>query len=204
MIGNDVVDLQVAQQESNWQRPGFMEKIFTEEEQRFVSEAPDRHVAVWLLWSMKESAYKIIARRDKKRFFAPKKFRASVTGSMTLDSQYASGCVTFEGRTFFTKSTLTANYIHTIAQSDMRQQAFISNCIYVKENNYAIQHHTTQHRLFEKYAASVQVSVRGLEIQKDANKVPHLYCADKKQMVAVSTSHHGHYGGFVLQSIPKR
>ena len=31
MIGNDVIDLQQSRQESNWQRKGFLEKLFTQQ-----------------------------------------------------------------------------------------------------------------------------------------------------------------------------
>ena len=33
MIGNDIVDLNLAERQSNWQRPGFLEKQFTIQEQ---------------------------------------------------------------------------------------------------------------------------------------------------------------------------
>ena len=32
MIGNDIVDLNLAKTESNWQRKGFLEKQFTDSE----------------------------------------------------------------------------------------------------------------------------------------------------------------------------
>ena len=36
MIGNDIVDLKLAKNQSNWQRKGFLEKQFTEEEQKTI------------------------------------------------------------------------------------------------------------------------------------------------------------------------
>ena len=32
MIGNDIVDLDLARTQSNWQRKGFLDKIFTKKE----------------------------------------------------------------------------------------------------------------------------------------------------------------------------
>ncbi|MGB7841855.1 MAG: 4'-phosphopantetheinyl transferase superfamily protein, partial [Salinimicrobium sp.] len=63
MIGNDVVDLQLASRQSNWRRKGFLEKVFSAEEQQQIiaSARPDR--LVWLFWSMKEAAYKAHQRR---------------------------------------------------------------------------------------------------------------------------------------------
>ena len=39
MIGNDIVDLALAQKESNWKRKGFLNKIFTEKEQLLILNA---------------------------------------------------------------------------------------------------------------------------------------------------------------------
>ena len=72
MIGNDIVDLHYAKHQSNWQRRGFLDKLFTESEQVFIRNANDSEKVVWLFWSMKESAYKIIARQEKCSFYAPK------------------------------------------------------------------------------------------------------------------------------------
>jgi phosphopantetheinyl transferase (holo-ACP synthase) len=33
VIGNDIVDLALARKESNWKRPGYLNKIFTTKEQ---------------------------------------------------------------------------------------------------------------------------------------------------------------------------
>ena len=74
MIGNDIIDLSLAKIESNWHRRGFLEKLFTENEQKLISAAPNPFVIVWKFWSMKEAAYKVYTQQDKQRFFAPKKF----------------------------------------------------------------------------------------------------------------------------------
>ena len=70
MIGNDIVDLNCANKESNWQRSGFLEKLFTKEEQKWIQKAEHKTLAVWLLWSQKESAYKIVCKLEQRRFFA--------------------------------------------------------------------------------------------------------------------------------------
>ncbi|MFT4791790.1 MAG: phosphopantetheinyl transferase (holo-ACP synthase), partial [Arcticibacterium sp.] len=58
MIGNDVVDLKVAALESNWMRLGFLDKVFSEEEQEVILNSENKSQMVWLFWSMKEAAYK--------------------------------------------------------------------------------------------------------------------------------------------------
>ena len=59
MIGNDIIDLDLTKIQSNWQRPKFLEKIFTLKERNFIQKAEDPELEVWKLWSRKEAAYKI-------------------------------------------------------------------------------------------------------------------------------------------------
>ena len=68
-IGNDVVDFQYAQQQSNWQRKGFLTKIFTSKEQDLIAESENQEKAVWQLWSQKEAVYKIIRQLGAPRGF---------------------------------------------------------------------------------------------------------------------------------------
>ncbi|RZM18358.1 MAG: 4'-phosphopantetheinyl transferase superfamily protein, partial [Pedobacter sp.] len=53
MIGNDIVDLLQASKDSDWNRKGYLDKIFTEEEQFLIASEMHSSLVVWLLWSMK-------------------------------------------------------------------------------------------------------------------------------------------------------
>ena len=112
MIGNDIVDLAQAKLDSDWKRPGYLAKLFTEEEQFLISSDIQPDVMVWLLWSMKESAYKIDTRKSKLREFAPVKL---VCSNLIIHENTATGNVTYNGQIYFTSTLITENYIHTIA-----------------------------------------------------------------------------------------
>ena len=88
LIGNDIVDLMVAAQESNWKRKGFLKKIFTEEEQLLIMSSQQPEVTLWLLWSMKEAAYKIYSRQWGIRSFAPTSLRCQLDPSPLKNKQY--------------------------------------------------------------------------------------------------------------------
>jgi phosphopantetheinyl transferase (holo-ACP synthase) len=103
VIGNDIVDLLLAKQESNWQRRGYLDKIFNKEEQSVIFSSTDPAHTVWHLWSCKEAVYKIIHRHSRIRTYAPLKFSCS------------SDTVTYEGRLYPYKSYQTDSCIHTIA-----------------------------------------------------------------------------------------
>lgn len=63
MIGNDIIDLQLASRQSNWRRKGFLEKVFTSSEREIIKASEEKEECVWLLWSMKEAAYKAHQRK---------------------------------------------------------------------------------------------------------------------------------------------
>ncbi len=114
MIGNDIIDLAQSRIESNWQRKGFIEKIFTDEEQLLIQNYAEPEIMVWLLWSMKEAAYKIYNRQTKIREFSPKKLSCSLD---SLTSRNASGKVICDKNIYHTKTTLSLESIHTVAVS---------------------------------------------------------------------------------------
>lgn len=116
MIGNDVVDLIQSRLESNWQRKGFLEKIFTADEQMLIAKDPEAEIMVWLLWSMKESAYKIYNRETKIREYIPKKLACTI---LSKGSHHASGRVACLENTYHTETTITKDSIHTIAVSSI-------------------------------------------------------------------------------------
>jgi phosphopantetheinyl transferase (holo-ACP synthase) len=123
MIGNDIVDLAKAKRESNWQRKGFLDKLFTEKEQRLIITAENPELMVWTLWSRKEAAYKIYNRQTGERFFNPK-------GFVCHDDT-----VVFGANHFYTKTQITSDFIYTIAVTSRDRFAFIQHV----ENRDAVQ-----------------------------------------------------------------
>lgn len=115
MIGNDVVCLATAKSESNWRRPNYLTKIFTDDEQQFILQSADRDVAVWSLWSKKEAVYKIVNRMEHIMKFNPLQYSCG-----TLES---TDFVVYKNAKYFTVTESTSEIIHTIAvttQSDFK------------------------------------------------------------------------------------
>jgi len=111
-IGIDIVDLLQARKESNWQRPGFLEKLFNTEEQELILQAADPEQMVWLLWTMKESAYKIYSREFQWHAFAPHQLSCKL---LSFSSDGATGLVSCRNENYHTQSILSRDLIHTIA-----------------------------------------------------------------------------------------
>jgi len=108
VIGNDVIDLQAARKESNWKRKGFLEKIFTADERGFIASSADPELTVWILWSMKEAAYKIYNRDRGLRAYIPHLLVCEV-------NHFYDGTVTIEHYKYHTKTIVENDAIHTIA-----------------------------------------------------------------------------------------
>jgi len=200
MIGNDIIDLQLAKKESNWKRPRYLQKIFTEKEQKFLEDTTNKDIAIWILWSRKESAYKIVARMKRCRFYAPKKLENTIPNfDCPTPFSLSKGQITFEDYTFSTKSKITDAYIHTVAQWGNNKKPVITCSFSFDQNDYPSQRTITRHKLLTAYAKFNNCSIADLSIQKDELKIPHLYYKNQQQTVMVSIAHHGHFGGYVLQ-----
>lgn len=112
MIGNDVIDLTLVNQESNWKRKGFLQKLFTASEQQRILKSANPSQMVWMLWSIKESVYKANLRMDYNRGFYPTKIKVK---SIIFRNQKYHSVIVLNNHTFFAKTKTTNLSIHTIA-----------------------------------------------------------------------------------------
>ncbi|MGY3055707.1 phosphopantetheinyl transferase (holo-ACP synthase) [Pedobacter sp. UYEF25] len=145
MLGNDIVDLALANVQSNWRRKGFLAKIFNQEEQRQIFSAAQPDEYVWKLWSLKEAAYKIYNRQTGIRTFEP-----GLIFCLLAEVGSASGRVRINNEVYFTKTTSTLNYIHSTAalnEQDLRNTKTNIYCGGAKSFDYhalnpkSISHH---------------------------------------------------------------
>jgi phosphopantetheinyl transferase (holo-ACP synthase) len=128
MIGNDLVDLQEAQLQSNWRRKGYLEKIFSTAEQEQILKAEQPNQIVWLFWSMKEAVYKIDSKVTGIRSFAPSSL---VCSDLSIDGSKATGKVYVNQKTYFTETEINETYIHSIAAQESKRLQRIKKEIYV-------------------------------------------------------------------------
>ncbi len=214
-IGNDIVDLKLAATESNWQRRGFLDKIFTSSEQAIIHTSTKPFETVWRLWSMKEAAYKVYVQEAAERFFNPKKLRCSVVSE-------TNGVVEVNGAVFITETEATANYIYTICTHvptgvypSERRAGMTSR---KKESNLIDKSTTLFSSVFEvdKNQQSSQTKAALLQsvskfygcpkeefyVEKDTAGVPYVFHLGKKEQCSISISHHGNFGAFSILAQP--
>jgi len=173
MIGNDIIDLRLAYQESNWQRKGYLSKIFTATEQEMICQASIPSDMVWLLWSCKEAAYKIVNRITNVRIYNPAKFSCTLSGDR---EDATSGTVSYEARTYSFISHRHDSCIHTVA---------VSHNIFLDHLDIYTGSSLPLHLLSDK------------SLIKNQDGVPYLMNCCTYSPVPVSISHHGSYVGWV-------
>ncbi len=189
MIGNDVIDLQLAAIQSNWQRPGFREKVFTEGENILIDGSDDPFGTVWRLWSMKESGYKAYMRVNPKRFFDPKRMACSIAGN-------GSGHVQIGGYSFQTETTCDEERLYTTAVLG-KEPELMGECftIPVMEDASTYCHQ----RLRQHCAEHWSILKEQLRIEKTDKGVPRISCRSTDKSRAISISHHGRFGAYIIQ-----
>jgi len=126
MIGNDVVNLTLAKTESNWQRKGFLDKVFTKGEQNIIFGSENQDITVWTLWSRKEAVYKILRQKGESRGFYP----------LSINCTNESGLVFYKDSVFYSTTQIRNNCIHTIAVTSVIDFEYIIELKQLKESIY--------------------------------------------------------------------
>ncbi|SOD79197.1 4'-phosphopantetheinyl transferase family protein [Spirosoma fluviale] len=193
MIGNDIVDLALAKRESNWRRRGYLDKIFTPHEQQLIHSANDPDQLVWLLWSMKESAYKLAVRRTGNRIFAPSKIGCHL-------SEPASETVTgdvFYHEAYRTKSVMTPQYISTVAFAANAMPRYTQVIVPFGTTDYGTHQYQIREQIRQHVSGLFDTPEQEILISKDSIGVP-LLTVGNSVSIPLSISHHGLYGAFAI------
>ncbi|HSI70979.1 MAG TPA: 4'-phosphopantetheinyl transferase superfamily protein [Gillisia sp.] len=187
MIGNDIVDLEVAERESNWRRPGYLQKIFNVEERLQIEAAQNPDLLVWTFWSMKEAAYKAYQRKfGLGRSFNPSKISCCIS---IKENTSASGKVRINRSTFITKTSFKESYVHTTANSSEAKK--VVSKIYPSAEN-------VKELLLKEISVKMGYPLLSVSIKKDRSSVPILIADDQKINLPFSISHHGKFSAFSL------
>lgn len=219
MIGNDIIDLRVANLKNNWQRERYLGKIFTANELKVIHNAEDKSLVIWYFWSMKEAVYKIISRKNQQRFFAPKSFdcqlgidlsselwerkvfsKVNTTQFVPKNSLPKSDICIYKNQVFQTQTFQSKNQLHTLAKTlDISFQNIHHYLFKIPKSNYATQSKITHQQLITQYAKFTRISKMNLSIKKNELGIPNLYFKNKRLPVLISISHHGNWGGFAIK-----
>jgi phosphopantetheinyl transferase (holo-ACP synthase) len=179
LIGNDLVDLKQAAVESNWHRKGYLNKICTRTEQQLIMAAAEPPVILWLLWTMKEAAYKVMNRLSGIRSYSPRSF---ICNGVVTNGLQATATVIFNERSIYIKSEISDQMIHSAAALEKEDLEKLSICYLDNSTDYATH--------FNRRSA-------GYSLMKTPSGLPIIiHIASGRKLIA-SVSHHGKYAAIV-------
>ena len=186
MIGNDIIDLQLAAVQSNWTRKGFLEKVFTSFEQQQILSSKDPSLLVWLLWSMKEAGYKA----HQRQFSLPRKLNWKVQECRItrMTGSTASGIITVGKEQYFSASEISPEMIFTSAINN-RNLGLVNHVLTQPSG-------VLKRKFLERISGVFNLSKEDLFIDKNEHGVPILLHRERVQDTCFSFSGHGRFSAF--------
>ena len=192
MIGNDIIDLKIADHDA-WKRRRYLDKLFHPAEQELIETSESPSICLWQLWSMKESAYKSHFRKRPFRRFNPLKLRCFITDKQT-------GIVRVEGYSYRTDSSVTSDFIHTTAVDTAKIKKQIQTGIVCSKDASLVRQLVIE-TLKKRFSQYGKLPVENLIFEKDENRIPSLRdSANSIGAKPCSITHHGDYGAFAILS----
>ena len=176
MIGNDLICLDDWGAHSTHRKERYRSKLFTPSELAQLNKY-EHPTTEPLLWSMKESAFKIYFREVPMKFFAPVRFVCEI---IRFEEKESEGFVVFNGRRYHTRSEITEGYLHTVALPDPLSHKF----------------HAIQSEIHDYFKGMKRIirdthKAKSLEISKNELGIPVLLEDGQETNNAVSVSHDG-------------
>ncbi len=186
MIGNDIIDLEVPISR-NWNTVRYLDKLFDPSEQKTIEKASVPKNTMQLLWSLKEATYKAHQRRfNLPRIFNPTDFQCEIA---LENKSIVHGVVKVDCQTYFTISTITSRFIHSVASTEKEQDTSLK----IFESKKAL-----QKEIIAEFSLLLKEPITNFKIQKNKNFIPILYRDNLKLDHSFSPSHHGKYSAFVI------
>ena len=186
MVGNDIVDIEEAIQASNWQRPRYLNKLFTVKEQLYVHNSLNQFLMVWRLWSMKEAAYKLYTQLHPSRFYKPKQFECKIDN--------LKGTVIFQDFKCYVDTKITLNYI--ISEARLDEPKMTSDTVKFKNENRNAKSKFLKTELLKSVAKRYKTQAEILQVVKNEFGVPTVRFGLKE--INISLTYHGNYGAYVI------
>jgi hypothetical protein len=121
-IGNDIVDLRDPQNVGKSQNTRFINRVFTPNEQKLISNASNQDAMLWSLWAGKETAYKVIRKSFPSANSVPRSYRVSLdfaeetdkSGELPAVDSAVTGFVDTPYGKVYIKIFMTSDYVHCI------------------------------------------------------------------------------------------
>tara|TARA_B100000929_G_scaffold282986_1_gene263586 strand:- start:201 stop:761 length:561 start_codon:yes stop_codon:yes gene_type:complete len=184
LIGNDIIDLNLALTSEKSRNLRFLRKVFTDDEISMIQKSEKPEILLWQFWSMKESAYKA-----HQRIYSLGRKLNPTSYNCTLEPDSNLGKVRIAKETYIITTEITSKYIHSYTQS----ADFSEKIICTKTN--------CDSDLLGCISSVLSLKKGSVSIQKDSNGVPSLCINKLRKHFPFSKSHHGAFTAFFIPLI---
>ncbi|HKJ49515.1 MAG TPA: 4'-phosphopantetheinyl transferase superfamily protein [Christiangramia sp.] len=184
MIGNDIIDLKVARAERKSENLRFIDKVFTHNEKTAICNALDPELHLWVLWSMKEAAYKA----HQRIYNIPRKLNPG-SYECSYSCQANSGIVKIGSNEYPIKIMIKSQYIHSTTYSgELIQNTYING-------------KSSTNELLSKFLTTLSIDKDEVELYKDPNAIPSICNKNSSKILPITVSHHGNFTAFAIPLI---
>jgi len=194
-IGNDIIALKESFNSSSFSNARYYNKISDIAERDLLVIVENNASA--LLWSLKESAYKLCSKMCTPIPFNPKHFRLIdiAEKNLFLESkvEFVNNQLVFQGKTF-----ICDDYLHSWLmpldqdQSKLKSEVFAFESSDEEQNSYQI-----KQILRKKLAGFYGLNARKIKLQKDRNGIPFV-TLEGRISPDISLSHDGEYAAYTF------
>jgi len=172
------------------------------------------HVFTWMLWSVKESAYKYFKRLDTKLIFSPTRIivqdiaapkannnvTTDIWESDAQDEGFYHGKVTFGEKTLYFRSKITDQFIATVVNDKANFENVYWGVKYINDTKHAEQ--SAAVRFFALNKLKTVSKKESLQIGKKSAGIPIIINDGEVTGIPVSLAHHGHFVSYSLLVTP--
>lgn len=194
MLGNDIVDLEQVLRTGQASRVGFRERICTIAELSPLQKHFSTTLSIWILWALKESAYKCYIQAGGLPLFAPKKFTARLESihEKQLSASLQTPMGAFDSQILVENSFLLAeSWRNELPTQKIHRETRILNTSLQKDKSILLKKALCKH-----FAEMQQLDMDELEVRKNKQNIPTIHLGERKLPYTISLSHHGRWGLF--------
>jgi hypothetical protein len=191
-IGHDIVSLMDEANRKSFSNPRYVQKILSRKEHSMLEEYPPADYWTYLLWTCKESAYKIAVKTGYRKCFAPQCFEVSLFDDNFISSgNTATGTVAFKNKIFFFRSEINSGYVSTIACTSNTYLNEINSS--VDRASYDEQSSSARESLKHELASKMNIDESYINFYKQRCGIPFVEIKNLSILPDISFSHDGEY-----------
>ncbi|HEV2355682.1 MAG TPA: 4'-phosphopantetheinyl transferase superfamily protein [Puia sp.] len=202
--GNDIVALAATDRDRTC-RYRFFSRIITHYEKQQYNSFQEHTGSsfsqyVWLLWSIKESAYKYWSRANPQLVFAPLKISVRRLNASSASGDVIDGLATHGATVLYSRSWMNNEFIATIVSKDCAFEDTWHGVQRIGSPDYVSQ--SAMVRELALTSLSSHYPGAPLRIEKAPGGPPVVWHGDQPMDVPLSLAHHGHYVAFAYRFFP--